>query len=130
VSPRVRPAALAAPPRDGLANPAAHGFHFPDARPLTPHGHEVPPCIALVTATAAAASYALAARRSFASGAAAIAALTWVLRGCFIPRMDMLGTQIHANNVVALPAFRKIHKSAILLNLVQLLVIVGSLGTF
>lgn len=86
--------------------------------------------IALITATAAAVSCALAGRPALAAGAAAIAVLTWVLRGRFIPRMDTLGTQIHANDIVAIPAFRKLHKSAILINLVQLVVILGSLGSF
>ena len=84
--------------------------------------------IALVTATAATASYALASRPAFAAGAAGIVVLTWVLRQRFIPRMDALGTQIHANAEVAIPGFRKIHKRAILINLAQLLGILGSLG--
>lgn len=86
--------------------------------------------IALVTAIVATASYALAGRPALAAGAATIATLTWVLRGRLIPRMDLLGTQIHANDIVAIPAFRKTHQSAILINLVQLLVIVSSLASF
>lgn len=84
--------------------------------------------IALITATVATASYAMASRPWLAAGAAGIVVLTWVLRQRFIPQMDALGTQIHANAAVAIPAFRQIHKRAILINLAQLLGIVGSLG--
>ena len=83
---------------------------------------------ALVTATAATAAYAMASRPWLAAGAAGIVVVTWVLRRRFIPQMDALGTQIHANAEVAVPAFRRIHKRAILINLAQLLGIVGSLG--
>ena len=83
---------------------------------------------ALVTATAATLSYLFASRPAFAFGAACIVVLTSVLRQRFIPQMDVLGTQIHANAAVAVPAFRRIHQRAIMINLVQLLGIVGSLG--
>jgi hypothetical protein len=53
-----------------------------------------------------------------------------VLRGKFSPKMDSLGFQIQAKDTAAIPAFRKIHKSAILINLVQLVAILGSLGSF
>ena len=86
--------------------------------------------IALVTAVGATAAYALASRPVFAAGAAAIVVLTWVLRGKFIPRMDQLGSQIQAKDMIAIPEFRKIHKSAIAINLAQLMAIVGSLGSF
>lgn len=86
--------------------------------------------IAFLTAVGTAASYAFAGRTVFAVGAALIALLTWLLRSHFIPRMDRLGSQILAADMVAIPAFRKIHKTAISINLVQLLVIVGSLGSY
>ena len=86
--------------------------------------------IALIVAVATSASYAVAGRPAFAAGAATIAMLTLVLRGKLIPRMDLLGTQIQANDAVAIPAFRKIHRSAILINLAQLAAILGSLGSF
>ena len=85
--------------------------------------------IAFITATATAASQAVAARPVFAVGATAIAILTLMLRVKFIPKMALLGTQIHANDIVAIPAFRKIHKAAILINSAQLVTILGSLGT-
>jgi hypothetical protein len=86
--------------------------------------------IALIVAVATSASYVVAGRPAFAAGAATIALLTLVLRGKLIPRMDLLGTQIQANDAVAIPAFRKIHRSAILINLAQLAAILGSLGSF
>lgn len=86
--------------------------------------------IAFVAATATAVSYSLAGRVAFAVGAALIAVLTLALRRNFIPRMDQLGAQIQDKDLVAIPAFRKIHKSAILINLAQLLVLLSSLKWF
>jgi hypothetical protein len=86
--------------------------------------------IAFVAATGTAASYALAARPAFATGAAAIALLTAMLRLRFIPRMDQLGVQIQGNDAMAIPAFRNIHKSAIAINVTQLFAILGSLAWF
>lgn len=84
---------------------------------------------AIVVATAATLSYALAARPLLALGAAAIATLTLVLRFKFIPQMDELGLEIRDNNnLMAIPDFRKIHKTAIYLNLAQLVTVLGSLG--
>ena len=56
--------------------------------------------------------------------------LTLVLRARLIPRMDRLGIQIQGQDALAIPEFRKIHKSAILINTVQLGAILGSLGSF
>lgn len=86
--------------------------------------------IALVTAVAAAASHAWAGRPAFASGAAAIAILTVLLWRSFIPQMDRLGGEIQASDPMAIPGFRKIHKSAIGINFAQLLAILGSLAWF
>lgn len=84
--------------------------------------------IAFWAAVGTTVSYAVAGRVVFATGAALIALLTGVLRNTFIPRMDQLAPQIQANVTIAIPAFRKIHKSAILINTSQLLVILASLG--
>lgn len=84
--------------------------------------------IALVAAVGTALSYALAGRPAFATGAAGIAALTLVLRNKFIPMMDQLAPLIVAQKEAAIPAFRQIHTSAILINTCQLLAILGSLG--
>ena len=84
--------------------------------------------IALTTAVGTTISYALAGRPTFALGAGAIASLTLVLRRHFIPQMDQLAPQILANQHLASPAFRKIHKTAIMINTSQLLAILGSLA--
>ena len=86
--------------------------------------------IALVTAVAAAASHAWAGRSAFAAGAAAIGVLTVLLWRSFIPQMDRLGGEIQASDPMAIPGFRKIHKSAIGINFAQLLAILGSLAWF
>lgn len=84
---------------------------------------------AMVTATGTAVSYAFAGRFAFAVGAAALAVLALVLRGDIIGKMDHLRAQIESDNYRAIPSFRKTHLTAILINLVQLVVIVWSLTT-
>jgi len=84
--------------------------------------------MAFVAAVGTTVSYALAGRPGFATGAAAIAILTLVLRKRFIPMMDQLAPKIVAFQAEAIAAFRKIHKSAILINTSQLLAILGSLS--
>lgn len=86
--------------------------------------------IAFFTAIGATLSYALSARPGFAAGAAAAAVLALVLRRKFIPRMALLESQIQGNDTVAISVFRKIHKTAIMINLIQLVTIVSSLGSF
>ncbi len=86
--------------------------------------------IALIAAVATCISYALAKRPALAVGAAAIALLTVLLRKHLITRMDQLGAQIQDNELFAIPAFLKMHKSAILINTTQLLVILMSLTAF
>jgi hypothetical protein len=82
---------------------------------------------ALVTATGASISYAMASRPAFAAGAAAIVVVTLLLRRHYLPKMDTLGAQMDDNAAAAIPAFRQIHQRAILINLAQLLRILGSL---
>jgi hypothetical protein len=86
--------------------------------------------IALVTATITSISYGVAGRPAFAAGAAAIVILTLVLRKTFIPRMDALRSRIQANDPGAIAAFRRLHQSAIAINLVQLFAILGGLSKF
>lgn len=86
--------------------------------------------IALVTTTGAALSYLFSGRPGFATGAAANVALVWWLRGTFIPKMVALAGQIQSEGHAAITVFRRIHKTAILINLAQLVIIVASLGFF
>ena len=84
---------------------------------------------AIVVSTAATLSYAAAARPFQAIGAPAIVCLTLLLRFKFIPQMDRYGSEIRDNNSpMAIPEFRKIHKTAIFLNLAQLITVLGSLS--
>ena len=82
---------------------------------------------AMVTAGAAALSYAFAERPAVAAGAASLALLATLLRRNVIPRMDSLRAQIEASEASATAAFRRMHITAILINLAQLVVIVWSL---
>ena len=82
---------------------------------------------AMVTAGATAATYALAGRAGVAAGAAALALLAAVLRGKLIPVMDGLRDQIRLGGAASITKFRRIHVAAIVLNLVQLALIVGTL---
>lgn len=82
---------------------------------------------ALVTVTFATISYAMASRPVFAAGAAGILVITLVLRKRFLPKMEALGAQMGDDAATAIPAFRQIHQRAILINLAQLLGILGSL---
>lgn len=84
--------------------------------------------LALVTGGATTVCYALAGRVSLALGAGAIVLLTLVLRAQFIPQMDRLAGQIRGNDLLAVPAFRNIHKAAILINVAQLFAILASLS--
>ena len=84
----------------------------------------------LFTASATAASYALAGRLAFAAGAAALALLAAILRRKVIPKMDSLRPQIEVSEASAIPAFRRIHVAAILINLAQLALIVWTLIAF
>jgi len=82
---------------------------------------------AMFTASATAVSYAFAGRLAFAAGAAALALLAAVLRRKVIPKMDSLGAQIQVGETSFIPSFRRIHVTAILINLAQLVLIVWSL---
>lgn len=86
--------------------------------------------MALVIACAAALSYAASLRPMFAMVAAANALLVWWLRGTFVPRMVQLASRIASEGHAAITVFRRLHKTAILINLTQLVIIVVSLGFF
>lgn len=85
---------------------------------------------AMFTASATCVSYALAGKAAFAAGAAALALLAAILRRKVIPKMDALRAQIHASGTDAVPGFRRIHVTAIVVNLAQLVLIVWSLMAF
>lgn len=82
---------------------------------------------AISTASATALSYAWAGRLAFAIGAAALAGLLAVLRRTVIAKMDGLRAEMEAQGASAIAAFRRIHVTAILVNLVQLVLIVWTL---
>jgi len=84
---------------------------------------------AMVTASAAAVSYAFAERLAFAIGAAALALLATILRRRIIAQMDSLRARIQVGGTDAIPGFLRTHVSAILVNLAQLVFIVWSLTT-
>lgn len=81
----------------------------------------------MFTASATAVSYGFAGRLVFAAGAAALALSATLLRRKLIPKMDSLGAQIQVSETSAIAGFRRIHVTAILVNLTQLVLIVWSL---
>ncbi|WP_232081052.1 hypothetical protein [Variovorax sp. SRS16] len=85
---------------------------------------------AFVSAAATAISLAFAGRPGLSAGAAALALIAIVLRRKIIPKMDALGAQIQSNVMDAIPGFRRTHVIAIVINVAQLVAIVGSLITF
>ena len=63
----------------------------------------------------------------FAASAGGLALLAAVLRRWVVPAMDSLGTQIQAHPASTIARFRRLHVTAILINLGQLVLIVASL---
>jgi hypothetical protein len=84
--------------------------------------------IAICVAVSTVLSYLMASRLALALGASGVTLLTLFLRSRLIPMMDRLNAQIRDHHVVAIPEFRKVHKSAITINMLQMLVILGGLG--
>lgn len=82
---------------------------------------------AMGTASATALSYALAGRLALGAGAAGLALLATALRRTVIPKMDSLRERIQVNEATAISGFRRIHLTAILINVAQLALIVGAL---
>ena len=72
-------------------------------------------------------SFALWGRSAFAAGAALIAAVTILLRRHLIEAMERLGERIEANEESAVKHFRRVHATALCINLAQLVVIVWGL---
>jgi hypothetical protein len=85
---------------------------------------------AMFTAGATAVSYAFAGKPVFAAGAATLALSAAILRRKVIPKMDSLRARIQVSGTDAVPGFRRIHVTAILVNLAQLVLIVWSLTAF
>jgi len=83
----------------------------------------------MFTASATAVSYVFAGWLLLAAGAAALALLAFILRRRVIPEMDALRAKIEVNGASSIPAFRRMHVTAILINLAQLVFIVWSLIT-
>jgi hypothetical protein len=75
-------------------------------------------------AAGACVSYALWGRFGFALGAAGLAGVAVLLRKSLVPAMDELGTRIEANDDAAIQRFRRVHATALLVNLAQLVVLV------
>lgn len=81
----------------------------------------------MYTASATAVSLALAGRLALATGAVALALLAAILRRKVIPKMDALRARFQGSDTSGIPAFRRVHVAAILVNLAQLVLIVWSL---
>ena len=85
---------------------------------------------AMFTAGAAAVSYAFAGKPLIAAGAAGLALLATLLRRKVIPQMDSLRDRMEDSGADAIRGFRRTHVVAILINVAQLVLIVGSLIAF
>ena len=79
------------------------------------------------TSLGAAISFGLWGRFAFAIGAALIAGLTVLLRRHLLQAMDRLGEQIAASDAAAIGHFRRVHATALAINLGQLVVLVWGL---
>jgi len=76
------------------------------------------------TATGACISFALWGRPAFAAGAALIAAVTTLMRRYLLEAMHRLGERIEASEAAAVRNFRRVHATALSINLAQLCVVV------
>ena len=85
---------------------------------------------AFATSIGAAISFALLGRASFAIGAIALAMVLVLLRSKLVPAMEQLGGQIQTSGALAIKRFRQVHLTALLLNLIQLIILVWALLQF
>jgi hypothetical protein len=85
---------------------------------------------AFVTAIGAAISFAFLGRPGFAIGAAVLAVVVVLLRSKLLPAMDHLSGQIQTAGSSAIKKFRQIHSTALLINLLQLVLLVWALLQF
>jgi hypothetical protein len=79
---------------------------------------------ALVGSLGSTASYALWGKPSLAIGSAAIAAVVHFLRRIILPAMERLSARIQLSDAGAISGFRKVHGTALLINLAQLVLVV------
>ena len=79
---------------------------------------------AILTAAGSCASYALWGRFTFSLGAAALILVAILLRRSLLPAMQDLSAQLLGPDDRAIRSFRRVHVTALSLNLVQLLVVV------
>ena len=82
---------------------------------------------AFVTATGASISYAWASRPGFALGHAGVALLVVLLRAKLVAAMAQWGDMIQQGEMRAVKHFRKVHVTALTMNLVQLIGLVWGL---
>ena len=82
---------------------------------------------AFFTATGASISYAWASRPGFALGHAGVALLVVLLRAKLVAAMAQWGDMIHQGEMRAVKHFRKVHLTALTMNLVQLIGLVWGL---
>ena len=82
---------------------------------------------AFVAATGAAFSFALSSRPAFAVGNAGVAMLVVLLRSRLITAMAQLGGLIQQGEVQAVRRFKRVHGTALAMNLVQLIGLVWGL---
>ena len=83
--------------------------------------------VATCVAGAAAASYALVGRPALAIGGAVVAVVASVLRKLIVTRMDSIRARLRPDDGDAIKGFRQVHIAAVMANLAQLVLIVGSL---
>jgi len=79
---------------------------------------------ALVGSLGSTASYALWGKPWLAIGSAAIASVVLFLRRIILPAMERLSARIQLSDTGAISGFRKVHATALLINLVQLVLVV------
>lgn len=82
---------------------------------------------ALLASAGACLSYGLWGKPFFCAGTGAVAALVLAIRHAVVPAMEHLASQIQASAPAAIAAFRRVHGTALALNLFQLVCLVWGL---
>ncbi|MEY4751062.1 MAG: hypothetical protein RIQ60_3276 [Pseudomonadota bacterium] len=86
--------------------------------------------VAMVAALGGTVSYFMADRWAFAVGGATITLLAVALRSTLIPAMDNWGGRISEQDSAAVRQFRRVHATALALNVAQLLTLLVSLTRY